>query len=172
MPETKGLVVFSHGMLSHPNGTKIQEMTKVATTQGWSTRSIDYTSTVDPDERVAMLLAETEAEPRPMVFVGSSMGAYVSLAAAPARQPKSLFLLAPAVYMAPESYTVQTFELTSTVLEVVHGWHDDVIPYKHAIRLANTHNGTIHLVDGDHRLLQVLPAITSWFSDHLQRLSA
>ena len=47
-------------------------------------------------------------------------------------------------------------ELRAGVLDcptaVVHGWRDDVVPYEHSVRFAQTYKAALHLVEGDHRL--------------------
>ena len=47
-------------------------------------------------------------------------------------------------------------ELRAGVLDcpaaVVHGWHDDVVPYEHSVRFAHTYKAALHLLESDHRL--------------------
>ena len=77
-------------------------------------------------------------------------GGHVSAAAAARSQPRALFLLAPAFYMAGfESYTPQ--EVTCPVA-IVHGWRDDIVPVENSVRWAGEHRAALHVLDSDHRL--------------------
>lgn len=61
--------------------------------------------------------------------------------------------MAPALWMPAEEYTIQSYMPKTACIEIVHGMHDDIVPYENSIRFAKEHNGTIlHLVSDDHRL--------------------
>ena len=149
-------VVFSHGKESGPFGSKIQCLMAVAEEMGLRTTSIDYRDCVTADERVAMLkehLNQLDVPLRQVVLVGSSMGGYVSMVAANERPVAGLFLMAPALWMKSEDYTIQTYIPKAAHIEIVHGMLDDTVPYENSIRFAREHDGTIlHLVPDDHRL--------------------
>ena len=72
-----------------------------------------------------------------LVLVGSSLGGYIAVASASLLHARGVFLMAPALYM--EGLP----ELRAGVLDcpasVVHGWRDDVVPYEHSVRFANTY---------------------------------
>lgn len=165
----RDLIIFSHGMMSRPTGTKIQRLSTICEELGWAHMAIDYTATMDPDERVQMLLDKAPQGVGRMVLVGSSMGAYVSTVASSTLRPQGLFLLAPAVGM-PSGYAHQHPTPHTDQLEIIHGWRDEVIPYSQAIAFAEAHKGTLHLVDGDHRLMDPLPLIERWFRIFLSGL--
>ena len=77
-----GIVCFSHGQDSGPRGTKIQRLADTAIAAGWSVESIDYRGMADPLERVEKCVAWCRRQQDPVVLYGSSMGGYVSVAAA------------------------------------------------------------------------------------------
>src|SRR5258708_915842 len=108
MTKSSGTVVFSHGRESGPWGSKITAMAAVVRRLGWAAESIDYRGLDDPRARVRKLIGSRKDLEDPLVLVGSSMGGYVSAAAARGLGARGLFLLAPAFYMAGyEEYTPQ-----------------------------------------------------------------
>lgn len=157
-------VIFSHGKESGPWGSKISRLATIAEQMGYQVESIDYTDLQDPDERVKRLDQVLSQEQGEFLLVGSSMGGYVSLAAAETRRPKGMFLLAPALFM--PGYIRQAFA-GSAPIEIVHGWSDDVIPPEHSIRFAKAHNCALHLIAGDHRLNTSLAVVEVLFAQFL-----
>lgn len=156
-------VVFSHGKESGPDGSKIRALSAVAEARGLSTLSIDYTDLMDPDERVQRLL-ETEQSrgfARPLVLVGSSMGAYVALVAAGQLRPAGVFLMAPALYI--PGWKVQDYTTDVDHVSLVHGWADDIIPADHSLRYAREARCELHLIGADHRLSGQIPLLESLF---------
>jgi len=159
-------VYFAHGKESGPWGTKIQALAEVAKARGFQVESPDYSSTMDPQERVKMLLALKPAA-KNLILVGSSMGGYVSAVASRTLKPRGLFLLAPAFFI--DSYPEQSPRPDAGMTEIIHGWSDDVVPPEHSIRYAGEHKVTLHLVDSDHRLTSALPRIGDLFAAFLDR---
>lgn len=161
-------VIFSHGLESGPWGTKIQRMAAVAQQLGFDVDSIDYTDTKVPEQRAQRLadILKTHADEQ-IILVGSSMGGYVSLAAAESQAPKAMFLLAPAIYL--PGYPDHPKGLATGDTEIIHGWQDEIIPVEHSIRFAGEHRCTLHLVDGDHRLIDVLDYVVELFEQFLLR---
>ena len=100
MSTSFGTVVFSHGKESGPWGSKITAMATVVRDRGAAVESVDYRGLDDPADRVRKLIEVGLRLTGPLVLVGSSMGGHVSAAAASQLQPRGLFLLAPAFYMA------------------------------------------------------------------------
>ncbi len=149
-------VVFSHGKESGPLGNKIQRLMAVAEELGLNTISIDYRECVSVDERVALLHEHLNMLNSPLnqvVLVGSSMGGYVSMVVANEQPVTGLFLMAPALWMAAEEYTVLFYHPKTQCVEITHGMHDDVVPYENSIRFIKEHNDSIlHLVPDDYRL--------------------
>ena len=143
-------VVFSHGKESGPWGAKITAMAAVARDLELNVESVDYRGLDDPAARVDKLSADAAPFAGSLILVGSSMGGHVCAAAAPALQPRGLFLLAPAFYMPGfEAYTPQDVTCPTAI---VHGWNDSIVPVDNSIRWAREHRAALHLLDSDHRL--------------------
>lgn len=162
------IVVFSHGKESGPWGSKIRRLADAATSLGFEVESLDYTGIDDPDARVPLLVKRLANEIKPVVLVGSSMGGYVSTVVAMRRPVSGLFLLAPALYM--PGYEVQDYTPMLCPIAVVHGWCDDVIPWNHSVRFAESHRADLHLLDGDHRLNDCLDPVEHLWREFLQNL--
>jgi len=161
-------VIFSHGQESGPWGSKIKRLAALAESSGYTVDSVDYRGIAAPDDRVAILqeiLADEEGE---IVLVGSSMGGYVSLAATEKFEASGIFLLAPALFI--PGYDRQSFRLDHHRLEIVHGWADEIIPNENSIRFAREANATLHLIAGDHRLIDSLETVMTLFSSFLDAL--
>jgi alpha-beta hydrolase superfamily lysophospholipase len=179
-PKNSPLVVFSHGKETGPWGTKIRRLADVAQAAGWQVLSVDYaalTGQLDApaQDRLAALLALPLPARGPLVLVGSSMGGWVSAAAAMQLQPAGVFLLAPALGIA--SYPSKWPQLPLTAeLEIIHGWADDVIPWENSAAYAKhtqAQNRTrLHLLPDDHRLGARLDEITAFFKFFLMRCGA
>lgn len=149
-------VVFSHGKESGPLGNKIQRLMAVAEKFGLKTKSIDYRGCATADERASLLndyLNKLDIPLNQVVLVGSSMGGYVSMVVANEQPVAGLFLMAPALWMTAEEYTIQSYTPKPPHIEITHGLLDDTVPCENSIRFAREHEGTIlHLVPDDHRL--------------------
>jgi pimeloyl-ACP methyl ester carboxylesterase len=152
-----GTVVFSHGKESGPWGSKITAMAAEVRDLGVAVESVDYRGVDDPADRVRKLLIVGKELGKPVVLVGSSMGGYVSAAAASRLQARGLFLLAPAFYM--EGYEDYTPQDVACRTAIVHGWHDDIVPVENSIRWAREHEAALHLLNSGHRLEDQIVAI-------------
>lgn len=161
-------VVFSHGLESGPWGTKIQAMAETARAAGAEVVSIDYQGMREPQPRVDKLLAALAGLEGRVVLVGSSMGGHVATAAAQSFEAAGVFVLAPAFHVA--GYEDITPPAPACPMEIVHGWHDDVVPVDNSIRFAREHDVTLHLVDSDHRLGSALVVINELLAAFLARL--
>lgn len=150
----KRLVMFAHGKESGPWGSKIRHLAAIAEGQGYEVLSPDYRDLPNPDGRVQRLLGTALPEHNRLVLVGSSMGGYVSLVASRAMRPEGLFLMAPALYL--PGYAEQNPVSGARRTCVVFGWRDEVIPVENGIRYAQGERASLHLLDGDHRLNDVL----------------
>jgi len=162
------LVCFAHGKESGPWGTKITHLAETAKRHGCAVLSPDYSHTPDPRARVAQLL-EMAPRARRLVLVGSSMGGYVSAMACAALEPAALLLLAPALYF--PGFDEEPAGIPA-LCDVVHGWHDDIVPVERAIRFARTHRAALHVLDSGHTLNDQLPALDLLFADLLRRALA
>lgn len=152
------LVVFSHGLESGPWGSKITRMTEEVKALGGDVESIDYQGMRSPDARVEKLVDRLSAlTDERVILVGSSMGGHVATAAAAARPVTGLFVLAPAFHM--PGFEALTPAAPACPMEIVHGWHDDVVPVDNSIRFAREASVPLHIVDSDHRLGSALPVI-------------
>jgi pimeloyl-ACP methyl ester carboxylesterase len=154
-------VVFSHGQEGSPWGRKITALADTARAEGYHPESIDYRGIDSPRDRIARLMEFCKDLQGDLVLVGSSLGGYVSAAAASHLHARGVFLMAPAIYMEglPE---LRKGALDSPTM-VVHGWRDEVVPYEHSVRFATTYGASLHLLDGDHRLHNQLRLIRYLF---------
>jgi len=150
-------VVFSHGQESGPWGTKITALAAVAAGEGYATHSVDYQGIADPGARVAKLVAESQAWSGNLLLCGSSMGGYVSVAAAAALRPRGVFLLAPA-FTLPGVPSLSSTPLACPAT-LVHGLRDDIVPFAESVAYAERFGHTLHLLNSDHRLHDQLPFI-------------
>jgi predicted esterase YcpF (UPF0227 family) len=160
-------IYFSHGKESGPWGAKIKRLAAIAEGMGCTVESVDYTDLMDPDLRVKRLLEVLAREDDDYILVGSSMGGYVSLLASGSVKTKAVFLMAPALYM--PGYEGRNYQSSSSHIEIVHGWSDDIIPVEHSIRYAQEADCTLHLVSGDHPLNSSLEIVANIFEQFLGR---
>ncbi len=154
-------VVFSHGQDGAPWGRKITALADTARSEGYEPESVDYRGIDSPRERVARLMEFCQDLEGDLVLVGSSVGGYVSAAAASLLHARGVFLLAPALYSAGLP------ELRPGVLDcpttIVHGWRDEVVPYEESVRFAKFYAAKLHLLDDDHHLHAELRVIRYLF---------
>jgi len=173
--DTLPYVVFSHGKESGPNGTKIQCLMTVAEDLGMRAVSVDYRNCATADDRVTLLrqtINELDVPSRQVVLVGSSMGGYVSMVVAGEQSVAGLFLMAPALWMPTEEYTVQSYHPMTSNVEITHGLHDDVVPYENSIRYAKEYDDVIlHLISDDHRLKSSHKFLAYQFRRFLEELN-
>ena len=160
-------VVFSHGKESGPWGSKIRSMASCCELAGARIVSIDYQGIASAAERTAKLDAYLQSVRGKVLLVGSSMGGYVSAAAGSTSSVIGLFLLAPAFYL--RGYP--DIACPGCPIEIVHGWRDEVVPVDNSIRFARNALATLHLVDGDHRLMGNLGEINELLVSFLRRVS-
>lgn len=162
-------VYFNHGKESGPWGTKIQALAAVARERGLAVASPDYSFSHDPDERLQHLRGLEPPTGDQLILVGSSMGGYVAAMASEALRPAGLFLMAPALDMPGYPGTPQPH--TGTI-EVIHGWHDAIVPIAKSWDFAASHAAALHCLDDGHDLRGQLKRITRLFDDFLGRLTA
>jgi len=156
-------VCFSHGKESGPWGSKITALADVAKGAGWQVESLDYQGMNNPDERVAKLEAWCEQQDGPYVLVGSSMGGHVASAAAIGKGKDALgvFLMAPAFYMT--GFEQLTPHPPNCPVVIVHGWHDDVVPWQNSACFAEPAKAKLVMLDDDHRLVGSLDEVCAEF---------
>ncbi|PIE42447.1 MAG: alpha/beta hydrolase [Gammaproteobacteria bacterium] len=163
-------VIFSHGRLGRPDGQKVKRLSAIAQGKGWQTASIDYTDTLDPDVRADRLIDIVKQQDEPFCLVGSSMGGYASLVAAEQADRTLLsgvFLMAPALFM--PIYRRKRHITDIRHVEIVHGWHDDIILYEHSVRYAHSAGCTLHLIDDNHHLSKQPEQLDRFFTAFLDK---
>lgn len=165
---SEGYVVFSHGRDGGPWGIKIAAMAETARAEGYSIDSVDYRGVDSPEQRVAHLLEACKSIPGQLVLVGSSLGGYVSLAAAATLHARGVFLLAPAIYM--DDLPPLKAGAFDCPVSIIHGLRDEVVPIEHSVRFAREHYATLHLIDSDHRMHDHVPFIKYLFNYFLVAL--
>ena len=168
--QIQAAVWFAHGQESGPWGSKITHLAGIARGRGCTVESPDYGRDNDAERRVGLLLKLCSSGSGRVILVGSSMGAYVSAVASATIQPRGLFLLAPAFYIA--GYAQQSPVPHAAITALVHGWQDMLIPAASSIRYAECYQTELHLCAGDHRLNDQLPFIGPIFAAFLDRCLA
>lgn len=166
-------IIFSHGHLSSPESHKIGRLAPLARASGFQPLAIDYRDLRDdPGGRVERLCRELDKLDHPAILVGSSMGGYVSVAAACRVPVAGLFLLAPALYLNeryPEAGLIkQDYPVQSGPISIVHGWHDQIIPWQNALRFAQSRSANLHLLDTDHGMRSSMDTISDCFQTFLR----
>jgi len=162
-------ICFSHGQESGPWGTKIRAMAETAKATSWSVESLDYRGIENPLHRVDKLVEYCHTQPASMVLVGSSMGGFVATAAASRVSARGLFLLAPAFYLPGYEENLPAPPVCPTF--IVHGWHDDIVPWQGSVRYGAETGARLMLLDGDHRLTANIEAINRLFTAFLDELT-
>jgi len=147
-------VLFAHGSSpATPDWAKFGHLREVCQRLGVPSGSLDYTDLDRPDDRVKRLLEQRPVPGTKLILVGASLGGYVSVVAAMKRlDVEALFLMAPALYIAPEECSVQEYTPKVNYLTVVHGWDDDCIPFENSVRFCRQTGAELHLVSDGHRL--------------------
>lgn len=165
MPKTR--VIWCHGSLSQPWGTKSKALAEIAKDAGLEMDAVDFQDLENPDERVERLSAKLAESDTPTILAGSSMGGYVASAAARDANVLGLFLLAPAFYF--PGYAVHVFSRLPEPVTVIHGWEDDVVPVENSVRFAKLHKVDLHILPDGHRLSESIDTIGALFAHFLKR---
>ncbi|HTY92934.1 MAG TPA: alpha/beta fold hydrolase [Steroidobacteraceae bacterium] len=150
MPVTSRYVVFSHGQDGGPWGRKITVLADTARAEGYEPESVDYRGIDSPQARHAHLMQFCKDLQGELVLVGSSLGGYVSVAAASHLHARGVFLMAPAIYA--EGLPPLRKGVLDCPTMVVHGWRDEVVPFEDSVRFARDYGASLHLLHDDHRL--------------------
>ncbi len=158
---SKRYVVFSQGKDGEPWGRKITALADVARGEGYEVESVDYRGIDTARARIDTLTEVCKTLAGDLVLVGSSLGAYVTVAAASMLHARGAFLMAPALYM--EGLPPLRERVLDCPALIVHGWRDDVVPVEHSIRFAREMGLSLHLLDGDHQLHEPLRLIKCLF---------
>ena len=57
-------------------------------------------------------------------------------------------------------------------LAIVHGWHDEIVPWEDSLKFAQERRAALHLLDADHGLHGPLPEICALLAQFLALLDA
>lgn len=163
----KKLVLYNHGKDSTPWGEKTLAFAEIAKRRGYAFESPDYRRQMDPDARVAQLLAMDLSGYDEIVLIGSSMGAYVATVAAATLKADGLFLLAPAFYL--PGYRQTEFQPPVERTLVIHGWQDAVVPPENAWKFCRQHRIQLIMLNAEHRLVSEMPRLKAEFERFLAR---
>ena len=171
-----GTVILSHGSNSGPDASKVAALAAVAAALGWRTLRPDYRAddalgyagSVPP--RVARLVAAMRDGGRPLVLVGSSMGAFTSGLAALEAPCDGIFLMALPVAIPGCARHLELPRGVPSML--VHGWNDEVCPAAQALDFARAHAIPTLMLDGDHRLGDHLHTLERQFELFLRSLAS
>ncbi len=145
-------IVFSHGKESGPEGGKIRHLRETAHEHcTCNTLSVDYREIKSPDERAKHLVETALKLHGDIIFVGSSMGGYVSTVASCSVPVRGLLLMAPAFYLGAE-YKVARPSTPCDKVSIVHGRLDEEVPFEKSVKFAEEFGAKLKLVDDGHRL--------------------
>jgi len=158
-------VIFSHGKDGEPWSRKIKGLAEIARAEGYRADSLDYRGIESPRERVTKLVAHCQRLPGELVLAGSSLGAYVAVAAASLLHARGVFLLAPALLM--DGLPPLRARVIDCPTTIIHGWRDDIVPLEQSITFAREYRATVHLLDTDHRMYDQLPILNHLFEQFL-----
>lgn len=172
----RGHVILSHGSDSGPDATKVSALARMAESLGWSTSRPDYRAddalgyagSVPP--RVARLVEAMRDRARPLVLVGSSMGAFVSGLASLQVPCGGLFLIALPIDI-PEC--PERFDAARGVPGMLaHGYRDELCPVEAALAFTRARGMPALLLDDDHRLANHVAVLERQFELFLRMLAA
>lgn len=148
-------IILSHGLHSSPAATKVTALAAVAEQLGFSHERPDYGDidadgqVQDIDRRIARLHERALAAQRPLLLVGSSMGAFISGLVSLQVPVQGLFLMAPPIGIAGYA---RAFAAAPVPTLIIHGWHDELIPATQVVAWAQTRQVELRLVNDGHRL--------------------
>ena len=129
----------------------------------------DYRLCKDAEERISLLRnAISEIKDSNICLVGSSMGGYISTVVSEEFRLTGLFLMNPAFYL--EGYKKQSFRPLTSNIELVVGWHDEVVPVENAIKFGKERSCVVHVLPDNHRLKDSVYEVSTYFGQFLQKL--
>lgn len=170
-----GYIILSHGSDSGPEATKVSALARIAESLGWSTLRPDYreddargyAGSVAP--RIERLVAAMRDAPRPLLLVGSSMGAFVSGLASLQAPCDGLFLIALPIEI---TGCPQRFDAVRGIPGfLAHGYHDDLCPADAALAFARERGMPALMLDDDHRLANHVTVLERQFRLFLEPLA-
>ncbi|MGM0951629.1 MAG: YqiA/YcfP family alpha/beta fold hydrolase [Pseudomonadota bacterium] len=154
MSQERFFVFLSHGLESGPASTKVQAMKAVAEEFGQvHVEALDHRSTSNPAERLEQMrnaMGAAGADPARTILAGSSMGGWVCAQTSAIMPVLGCFLLAPALALAEYPQSRPIIQAHHT--QIIHGWHDDVVPVMPVLELARQQDLETLLLPDGHRL--------------------
>jgi alpha/beta superfamily hydrolase len=172
MTDATNHIFLSHGLESGPGSTKIQAMKAEAETfLNVQAHAIDHRSSKDPATRLAQMrdaMTSVSARPEKTILAGSSMGGWVCAQTSSVTPVLGCFLLAPALALPryPESSPL----IRAKQVQIIHGWHDDVVPAMPVITLAREQSLPVLVLADGHRLERSLDRVIEEFRAFLIRV--
>lgn len=170
-------IVYSPGKGSTPwHSKKIDFLKIIAFKENINIISVKYEDGMtakEMEDKLFSTILNPINVPGNLIFVGSSMGAYLSTKIAqrvldlfekeeikiddgqnvPQRKLLGQFLLSPAFGIKPEFYQDQNPVFPCKIINmIIHGYHDDIIDYKKIISFSEKNKIDLHLLNGNHRL--------------------
>ena len=159
-------VIFSHGLEGSPLGSKAKVIKEICKANNVEFTTIDYKDCKTANERVALLESNIKNNSNVLILVGSSMGGYVSAVCSSKYESLGLFLIAPALYLT--GYEVQEYKSKSQIINVRHGWDDDIIPVDNSIKFCKIHNCNLTIDYDDHRMSKTRKELAIHFTNFLK----
>lgn len=159
-------VFLLHGRGGSPESPKMKALRSECQALGFPVLVPDFTAVEEPEKRVAMLQPLLSSVEGPVVLAGSSMGGYVAVRASQSYDVAGLFLISPALYLPHYPACDLTPKAASVV--IVHGLHDEVVPYQNSVAFSKAHAAELHGLAGDHSLQDVTPAVARLFRNFLE----
>jgi len=156
----RGHCILCHGFESGPDATKVAALAEVAERMGWTHERPDFTdldakhevsALGDVHARVQRLLGiaqKTSASKGPLVFAGSSLGAWIAGQVSLQVPVAGLFLMAPPMRLD----AAHPIDAARVPTSIIHGWDDELIPATQVIAWAHSRRARLLMVDDGHRL--------------------
>ncbi len=169
----KGHVILSHGLQSGPDATKVNALAVEAQILGWSAELMDYRDLDlvgelgDIQGRIDRLQVVAQRVRVPLVLAGSSMGAFVSARVSLAVPCAGLFLMVPPIQL--ETFA-EPLEAAKVPTQIVHAWHDELIPVAGVVAWAQARSDELMLVNDSHRLSDHVDYCAKAFARFLKAL--
>jgi alpha/beta superfamily hydrolase len=167
-PDQSRVVYLCAGKDGNASTPTMRALTETAVSKEFQVEIPNFKDVPNPEDRVKWLLNSDAGEVGCLVLAGVSMGGYVATVAAQTLPARGLFLVAPALYLAPYAHLDPRPE--SDIIEVIHGLNDQVVPVANIRRFAREFGAQTHLLEGDHSLKDHTSFIAAVFGRFLERI--
>ncbi len=155
-------LIYSHGRDGHPwNDPKTIAVKSIADENNLEMLSIEYDESDTVQQMIDQAFSfchQAHSPPTNLILVGSSRGAYILSAVthllykATGQKIAGLYMMAPAIDIKHDYYPGEMQNPVTLQTEVVHPYHDEVVPVGNTIEFCTKHNITLHLVNDTHCL--------------------